>query len=57
MRVSRALDAGIVWINTRGTTVCEMPHCGTRHSGYGSDLSIAGLLDHTRPKHLMSAWT
>lgn len=56
MRVSRALDAGIVWINTHGTTVSEMPHGGTRHSGYGSDLSMAGLVDYTRAKHVMSAW-
>lgn len=53
MRATRALDTGIVWINTHGTTVSEMPHGGVKHSGYGSDLSLAGLLDYTRVKHVM----
>ncbi|MEU8589239.1 aminobutyraldehyde dehydrogenase [Streptomyces sp. NPDC048664] len=53
MRVGRALDTGIVWVNTHGTTVSEMPHGGVRHSGYGSDLSLTGLLDYTQVKHMM----
>ncbi|MGJ5755835.1 betaine-aldehyde dehydrogenase [Streptomyces puniciscabiei] len=53
MRASRALRTGIVWVNTHGTTVSEMPHGGVRHSGYGSDLSLAGLLDYTQVKHVM----
>ncbi|MEU6553327.1 aminobutyraldehyde dehydrogenase [Streptomyces sp. NPDC046915] len=53
MRASRALHTGIVWLNTHGTTVSEMPHGGVRHSGYGSDLSLTGLLDYTQVKHVM----
>ncbi|WP_230885736.1 aminobutyraldehyde dehydrogenase [Streptomyces spinoverrucosus] len=53
MRATRALHAGIVWVNTHGTTVSEMPHGGVKHSGYGSDLSMAGLLDYTQVKHVM----
>ncbi|MEU9233875.1 aminobutyraldehyde dehydrogenase [Streptomyces subrutilus] len=53
MRATRALRTGIVWVNTHGTTVSEMPHGGVRHSGYGSDLSMAGLLDYTQVKHVM----
>ncbi|WP_280922611.1 aldehyde dehydrogenase family protein [Streptomyces flavochromogenes] len=53
MRATRALRTGIVWVNTHGTTVSEMPHGGVAHSGYGSDLSLAGLLDYTHPKHVM----
>ncbi|MEV7567940.1 aminobutyraldehyde dehydrogenase [Streptomyces tanashiensis] len=53
MRATRALHTGIVWVNTHGTTVSEMPHGGAKHSGYGSDLSLSGLLDYTRPKHVM----
>ncbi|MFI6559279.1 aminobutyraldehyde dehydrogenase [Streptomyces sp. NPDC050534] len=53
MRASRALDTGIVWVNTHGTTVSEMPHGGVRHSGHGSDLSLTGLLDYTQVKHVM----
>ncbi|MEU6868638.1 aminobutyraldehyde dehydrogenase [Streptomyces sp. NPDC046876] len=53
MRATRSLHTGIVWVNTHGTTVSEMPHGGVRHSGYGSDLSMAGLLDYTQVKHVM----
>ncbi|GAA3047943.1 aminobutyraldehyde dehydrogenase [Streptomyces glomeratus] len=53
MRASRALHTGIVWVNTHGTTVSEMPHGGVRHSGCGSDLSLIGLLDYTQVKHVM----
>ncbi|MFE5494595.1 aminobutyraldehyde dehydrogenase [Streptomyces virginiae] len=53
MRATRALHTGIVWVNTHGTTVSEMPHGGVKHSGYGSDLAMAGLLDYTRVKHVM----
>ncbi|MFG3118075.1 aminobutyraldehyde dehydrogenase [Streptomyces sp. NPDC048197] len=53
MRATRALHTGIVWINTHGTTVSEMPHGGVRHSGHGSDLSLTGLLDYTQVKHVM----
>lgn len=53
MRASRAQRTGIVWVNTHGTTVSEMPHGGVGHSGYGSDLSLTGLLDYTQVKHVM----
>ncbi|MGW1767895.1 aminobutyraldehyde dehydrogenase [Streptomyces sp. NPDC002073] len=53
MRATRALHTGIVWVNTHGTTVSEMPHGGVKHSGHGTDLSLAGLLDYTHPKHVM----
>jgi betaine-aldehyde dehydrogenase len=54
MRVSRRLDFGCVWINTHIPLVAEMPHGGFKHSGYGKDLSIYGLEDYTRVKHVMS---
>ncbi|MFF2205764.1 aldehyde dehydrogenase family protein [Streptomyces sp. NPDC058145] len=52
MHASRALHTGIVWMTTHGTTVSEMPRGGVRHSGYGSDLSLTGLLDYTQVKHV-----
>ncbi|GGQ75311.1 aldehyde dehydrogenase family protein [Couchioplanes azureus] len=55
MRAMRDLEAGIVWVNTHGTTVSEMPHGGTGDSGHGSDLAMQGLLEYTRVKHAMSA--
>ncbi|HEY7225746.1 MAG TPA: gamma-aminobutyraldehyde dehydrogenase [Micromonosporaceae bacterium] len=53
MRVSRALDFGCVWINTHIPLVAEMPHGGFKQSGYGKDLSMYGLEDYTRVKHVM----
>ena len=43
-----------VWINTHIPIVAEMPHGGFKHSGYGKDLSMYGLEDYTRIKHVMS---
>jgi betaine-aldehyde dehydrogenase len=53
MRVSRRLDFGCVWVNTHIPLVAEMPHGGFKHSGYGKDLSVYGLEDYTRIKHVM----
>ena len=54
LRVSARLDFGCVWINTHIPLVAEMPHGGFKHSGYGKDLSMYGLEDYTRVKHVMS---
>ncbi|MEU5266737.1 gamma-aminobutyraldehyde dehydrogenase [Amycolatopsis sp. NPDC021455] len=55
MRVAAKLDFGCVWINTHIPLVAEMPHGGFKKSGYGKDLSLYGLEDYTRVKHVMSA--
>ena len=55
MRMARQLDFGAVWINTHIPFVSEMPHGGFKHSGYGKDLSMYGLEDYTRVKHVMSS--
>ncbi len=55
MRVSRRLDFGCVWINTHIPLVAEMPHGGFKHSGHGKDLSMYGLEDYTRVKHVMTS--
>ena len=55
MRMAKALDFGCVWINTHIPIVAEMPHGGFKHSGYGKDLSMYGLEDYTRIKHVMTA--
>ncbi len=56
MRVTRALDFGCVWVNTHIPIVAEMPHGGFKRSGYGKDLSMYGLEDYTRIKHVMIAF-
>ncbi len=53
MRMTRLLDFGCVWVNTHIPIVAEMPHGGFKHSGYGKDLSMYGLEDYTRVKHVM----
>ncbi len=54
MRMAKRLDFGCVWINTHIPLVAEMPHGGFKHSGYGKDLSMYGLEDYTRIKHVMT---
>ena len=54
MRMAKGLDFGCVWINTHIPIVAEMPHGGFKHSGHGKDLSLYGLEDYTRIKHVMS---
>ena len=54
MRMAKRLDFGAVWINTHIPIVAEMPHGGFKHSGYGKDLSMYGMEDYTRIKHVMS---
>ena len=55
MRLSRDLDFGAVWINTHIMLTAEMPHGGFKSSGYGKDLSMYGVEDYTRIKHVMTA--
>ena len=52
-RMAARLDFGCVWVNTHIPLVGEMPHGGFKHSGYGKDLSMYGLEDYTRIKHVM----
>jgi betaine-aldehyde dehydrogenase len=53
IRMSNSLDFGCVWINTHIPLVAEMPHGGFKSSGHGKDLSMYGLEDYTRIKHVM----
>ena len=55
LRVSRALHFGCVWINAHGLGGSELPHGGFKASGYGKDLSVYAVEEHTRVKHVMAA--
>ncbi len=55
LRFSRDLNFGCVWVNTHIPLTAEMPHGGFGYSGYGKDLSVYGVEDYTRIKHVMSA--
>jgi betaine-aldehyde dehydrogenase len=54
-RLSGELDFGVVWVNCHQVIPSEMPHGGFKQSGVGKDLSIYGLEDYTRIKHVMSS--
>ena len=55
-RFLRDLDFGAVSVNTHAPMGAELPHGGFGTSGFGKDLSIYGLEDYTRVKHVASAW-
>jgi acyl-CoA reductase-like NAD-dependent aldehyde dehydrogenase len=52
LRVSKRLKAGTIWVNAHGATVAEMPFGGVKESGFGTDLSIYSLEQHTDLKHV-----
>ncbi len=56
-RTANALRCGCVWINHHGSLISEMPHSGTRQSGYGADLSTLAIDEYTHPKHVMMSLT
>ena len=56
LRVSRALQFGVVWINDHMSQVSEMPHGGIKDSGYGKDLSMYAVEEYTTVKHVRAAW-
>lgn len=53
-RAIRELEFGCVWVNDHLPVVAEMPHGGFKKSGYGKDMSMYGLEDYTRIKHVMT---
>jgi 1-pyrroline dehydrogenase len=53
MRVAKALQFGTVWVNEHFTLASEMPHGGTKQSGYGKDQSLYAVEDYTLVKHVM----
>ena len=55
-RMLAGLEFGAVSVNTHAPMMAEMPHGGFRTSGYGKDLSLYGLEDYTRIKHVATAW-
>jgi len=51
---ARHLAAGTVWINDHIPIISEMPHGGTKSSGYGKDMSSYSFEEYTQVKHVMS---
>ncbi len=53
MRLSTALEFGIVWVNEHAAFTSEMPHGGFKQSGIGNDMSHYALEEYTLLKHVM----
>jgi len=53
MRIASRLQYGTVWVNQHFTLLSEMPHGGTKMSGYGKDQSMYSLEDYTVLRHVM----
>jgi betaine-aldehyde dehydrogenase len=56
-RAVREIRAGCVWVNDHIPIISEMPHGGTRASGFGKDMSVYSLEEYTVVKHVMSDLT
>jgi len=56
-KVARRLRCGTVWINTYGAFLNEVPFGGYKHSGFGRELGLAGLLEYTQLKHIATDQT
>jgi len=54
-RVSRALDAGTVWINCYNMFFNQIPFGGFKTSGIGREMSEYALAEYTQIKAIVSA--
>ncbi|WP_316526045.1 gamma-aminobutyraldehyde dehydrogenase [Kitasatospora brasiliensis] len=53
LRATREIAAGCVWVNDHIPIISEMPHGGSKASGYGKDMSQYSLDEYTQVKHVM----
>lgn len=52
-RVSRALKAGMVWVNTYRAVAAQTPFGGVKDSGFGRERGEEGLREFVAPKNVM----
>ena len=53
-RVGRRWTSAVCGSTPTSALIAEMPHGGFKSSGHGKDLSMYGLEDYTRVKHVMA---
>lgn len=54
-RLASRIETGSVWINTRSSTAAELPFGGVKRSGYGRELSEAGIKELVNQKMIVVA--
>ncbi|WP_073950325.1 gamma-aminobutyraldehyde dehydrogenase [Streptomyces kebangsaanensis] len=52
-RATREIKAGCVWVNDHIPIISEMPHGGSKQSGFGKDMSSYSFEEYTQIKHVM----
>jgi acyl-CoA reductase-like NAD-dependent aldehyde dehydrogenase len=52
MRMMRAIDSGVVWVNTYRVAAPQAPFGGMKDSGYGRVRGEAGILEFTQTKNV-----
>ncbi|MCF8078817.1 MAG: aldehyde dehydrogenase [Desulfobacterales bacterium] len=52
-RMARAIQAGVVWINTYRSSAAQAPFGGYKQSGYGRERGEEALFDYTQVKNVM----
>ena len=52
LKAAAQIQAGTVWVNEHGPTAAEMPFGGYKQSGFGRDLSLHAVEEHTNLKHI-----
>ncbi|WP_370679603.1 aldehyde dehydrogenase [Comamonas sp. GB3 AK4-5] len=53
MRMTRAIKAGTVWVNTYRVSAAQAPFGGTKESGFGRERGEAGLAEFLTTKNVM----
>lgn len=53
LRAIKKLKFGTVWVNEHFVLVSEMPHGGSKMSGYGKDQSVYSIEEYTEVRHAM----
>ncbi|NJK63848.1 MAG: aminobutyraldehyde dehydrogenase [Synechococcaceae cyanobacterium SM2_3_1] len=55
LRISREMEFGTVWVNDHLVLCSETPHGGSKHSGFGKDLSLESMREYQMTRHIMIA--